>query len=266
MVATRSCVIGVVSIKRDTIVGGWNRRWSVLRTCCFGFFDPFGLLNMCSVRPEDKSNYMLRMPALLDHVIEVKRLMTLDDFLLIGHTADATWYMVTTLGLRRLTSSCDIGVDRLIACCGGIIQRWLSCSSRFEGLVTRLGKTCTVLTNSFVLFVYHCLQFFFSAEACLSMTPRCGKEQLVLLLKWRCPFYFFWFHPPVLSSRSCQMVVVNPFNGRMRPPRRIDACSQGNNQAMVRLRYSKIKCPYGSWPNSGIRRCGTPVWAQLACS
>lgn len=65
-------------VKRHTEIGGWNRRWSLMRSCCPGYLDPMGLLDMRFVPNGNESSYVHRFVAQIDCAEEMKGLMTLD--------------------------------------------------------------------------------------------------------------------------------------------------------------------------------------------
>lgn len=66
-------------VMRDTDIGGWNCSWNLMQTCCQGYLDPIGFLDLPLVLHEDKSNYVLCLAALVERAEEIKGLIGLDD-------------------------------------------------------------------------------------------------------------------------------------------------------------------------------------------
>lgn len=64
--------------KHHTDIGGWNRRWNLMRSCFPGYTDRVLFMDIPLVRHEVHRNYVLRLVALLDRAEEIKGLVSLD--------------------------------------------------------------------------------------------------------------------------------------------------------------------------------------------
>lgn len=66
------------SVKRDTDISSWNRRWQVLLSYRPHCVNPVGTLDMPVVCHEDESTYVLYLVALVDHAVTVRCVMGLE--------------------------------------------------------------------------------------------------------------------------------------------------------------------------------------------
>lgn len=64
--------------KRDTDIGGWNRRCNVMQSCSSGHLHHIGFLDLSLVPYEDEGSNVLLLATLIEHAAEVKGLMGLN--------------------------------------------------------------------------------------------------------------------------------------------------------------------------------------------